>query len=162
MSKTNYWTIAGVTTFAIAAIAAVLTVGVAVTPSVGRGQQGMQAPLSGWTSEAILRKQAVKTVLPEFPAAALEAHRTGVAVAMVYLDLSGHVSRVQVLRAPARAIADSMSAALSQWIFRPLRTADGRLVLISGKITFYFEIEGNQALVLDPSSLGYVGAGGTR
>jgi TonB family protein len=161
MSKTNYWTIAGIT-FSIAAVAVVFTVGGAVTPSAGRGQQSVQAPLSGWTSETILRKQAVKTVLPEFPAAALEAHRTGVAVAMVYLDLSGHVSRVQVLRSPARAIADSMSAALSQWVFRPLLTADGRLVLISGKITFYFEIEGNKALVLDPSSVGYVGGGGTR
>jgi len=156
MSKATGWTAIGIVFF-IAVVAIVFRIGAAIAPFSSRADLGTQSPASGWTSETILRKKAVKTVLPEFPVSATREHRSGVAVAMVYLDVRGHVSKVEVLRSPAPAIADSMSVALSQWIFEPFTTPDGQTLLISGKITFYFEIEHNKGVVLDPASVGYVG-----
>jgi hypothetical protein len=161
MSKVRLRVTSGIVV-SVVAVAAVIAVGrVASSLSsgkpVGITRESAQPPISGTTSETFLRKWAVKTVMPEFPTSAIREHRIGVAVAIVYLDLSGRVSKVEILRSPAPAIADSMSAALSQWIFRPEPLPDGRPVLLSGKITFYFEIEGNKGVVLDPSSVGYVG-----
>jgi Gram-negative bacterial TonB protein C-terminal len=106
-----------------------------------------------WASELMLRGMAVKTVMPVFPVSAVRAHRKGVAVAMVYVDPTGHVSRVETVRSPTQSISDSMSNALSQWTFK----LEPGMRIISGKITFYFEYEGDKPVVLDPANAGYVG-----
>lgn len=162
MSKAWLRVTSGVLVVSVVGVVALFAVGRVASSLTGRmatggTRQSAQPPVSGWTLERFLRKWAVKTVTPEFPISAIREHKSGVAVAMVYLDLDGRVSKVEILRSPSPAIADSMSAALSQWIFRPEPTPDGSPILISGKITFYFEIEGNKGVVRDPESAGYVG-----
>jgi TonB family protein len=116
-----------------------------------------QSPLRGRTSEAILRRMATMTVVPTFPEDAASRNETGVAVSEIQLDISGHVTAVRVLQAPSRSISDSVSVALQKWEFRPPLGPDHKPILISGKVTFYFEKVGGVGHVYNPSDLGYVG-----
>lgn len=153
---TRFWIVTG-GAVCIAFIAGSFALRGVISPVGGAESRRVQPPASAWTSETILRKQAIKVVRPEFPISAIISRSTGVAVAKVYLDRSGHVSQVEVLRSPTPAISGSMSAALSHWVFSPPTAPDGRPLLLSGKISFYFEIQGNKAEVLDPANAGYVG-----
>jgi TonB family protein len=116
-----------------------------------------QTPTRGHTSEATLRRIATKTILPSFPDDAARDNKTGVAVSEIQIDTGGHVSVVKVLEAPSPSIAESVSTALQKWEFRPLLDSDRKPVLLSGKITFYFEKVSGVPHVYDPIAIGYVG-----
>jgi TonB family protein len=156
MPRVRFWIMTAV--IVLVAIAALVATLDRTLPLLAAGESAtMHKPASGWTSETILRKQAIATEIPEYPARAIHAHRSGVAVAMVYLNLAGHVSQVEILRSPGPAISESMRSSLSRWRFKPFRMPNGDPMLISGKITFYFELQKNRGVVLDPAEVGYVG-----
>jgi TonB family protein len=116
-----------------------------------------QAVSRGTTSEQVLRAHAIKIVRPSFPPEARLHRQTGVAVAEVQLDPAGRVSQVQILEAPALAIAQSVSEAVAQWQFTPFNSQSGGPMILSAKLTFYFEIKAGKAMVLEPVDAGYVG-----
>lgn len=120
----------------------------------GRSQR---QPITATTPEGGLRQSVTRVVQPLFPLQAILDHDIGVAVADVHVDAKGHVVSVQVLEAPAQCIAQSVSAAVRQWQFKPFSTSNGAPVLVSSLLTFYFEIEDGKGVVLDPDEAGYVG-----
>jgi TonB family protein len=109
------------------------------------------------TSEQVLRAHATKVVRPAFPADASRHQQTGVAVAEVHLNPAGLVSQVEILEAPTPSIAQSVSEAVAQWQFTPFTMSSGEPMLLSAKLTFYFEMKGGKGVVLNPADTGYVG-----
>ncbi len=97
--------------------------------------------------ETSLRRLAVTSVAPEYPASSLEAGASGIAVADVIAAQTGVVQSVEILEAPDQAIADAVRAALTRWKF-PAGSFP-----IHGKLTFYFRIEKGKGRVLDPQDM---------
>ena len=103
-------------------------------------------------SEAQLRSRVVQAVMPVFPAASLASGAAGVAVAQIETTLDGRVDIVNIMQAPDVAIGQSVKAALLQWRFEPL-LIEGQLSKMHGKLTFYFLVNGSEALVRNPADL---------
>lgn len=103
-------------------------------------------------SEGSLRKMAIKTVMPTYPADSIKRGSTGVSVSQLIFDEAGVVIKVDILEAPDKSISDEIKKALQQWTFKPTRWKDenGPPTKIQGKLTFYFVIEKGQARVENP------------
>lgn len=99
--------------------------------------------------EARLRKLAITSPTPEYPATSKRNRATGVSVTKFYVDEKGHVENIQVLQAPDQFIEASLVKAISQWKFQPYHS-DGRLMRILGKLTFYFVLERGRGRVQNP------------
>jgi len=122
------------------------------------GQQATAVAASATTSGAVLRSMAVKTVRPIYPEDALREHKSGVAVAEISISLKGTVTNVEILEAPSPSIGHAVERALQQWQFPPTDGKNGEIaVTLSGKMVFYFEMQGVRASVLLPSEVAYVG-----
>ena len=126
-------------------------------PKIVAGQDASSSSLSGWTIERFLRGDAIKTVKPVFPPDALHNHVTGVAVVEIVVNERGRVSSTHMLEAPSVSVADAVTQAITLWQFKPFTQSNGMPALVTGKLTFYFEINDGKGLVLDPSEAGYVG-----
>ena len=113
--------------------------------------------LSGRTSEKLLRLHIINGPAPLFPLDALRNRQHGVVVAQIDVDPMGHISAVRILEAPTPSMAESVSKALPPWQFRAFTSSAGQGMSMSGKLTFYFEIENRKGVVLNPSETGYVG-----
>ena len=107
-------------------------------------------------SELNLRKAALVSVLPEYPKTAMKNHVEGVLVAQITVDEKGNISKIVILDTPAASIGKSAAQAIYQWRFQPF-IIDGHAVNITGKLTFYFRIDHQKAIVLNPIDAGYVG-----
>lgn len=99
--------------------------------------------------ETTLRKKSTKKVVPKYPEEAIKANSFGVAVSEITISEVGDVINVKILESPHESIGDSMVKALKQWKFFPF-TFKGKPQKITGKITYYFLIENNQAKVESP------------
>ena len=99
--------------------------------------------------ESVLRKRAVKVVMPVYHARAIKLRAKGVAVGEVQINERGEVTSVNVLDAPDESIEKALADALKQWKFQPL-TDNGVAFNVEGKLTFYFVIEGSKFLVKNP------------
>jgi protein TonB len=106
-------------------------------------------------SEANLRRRAVSTVLPPYPAEAIKTKTRGVVVIQIKVDGNGVTTDVEVLQAPSGSIADAAVSAVRQWKFEQA-AIKGEPVNLLGKLTFYFELKRGKARVRNP--LGYEGA----
>jgi protein TonB len=107
-------------------------------------------------SELNLRKAVLVSVLPSYPKAAVKNHVEGVLVAQITVNEKGNISNIVILDTPAASIGKSAARAIHQWRFQPFMI-DGQAVNITGKLTFYFRIDHQKAIVLNPIDAGYVG-----
>src|SRR5262249_36643460 len=98
-------------------------------------------------AETSLRRAATRMVMPEYPKG--EEQLNGVAVAEITTDVSGNLSRVDILEAPSKSAADSMKNAISQWKFK-LSYRDGKAVRYLSKLTFYFSYNHGKRQVRNP------------
>ncbi len=105
-----------------------------------------QAPAAK-TAEISLRRLAVTSVTPEYPASSIKAGVSGIAVADLVAAATGGVQSVEVLEAPDQAIADAVRAALNQWTFPAAPFP------MQAKMTFYFRIEQGKGQVLNPQDM---------
>lgn len=99
--------------------------------------------------EDTLRDHAAKQVQPVFPAEAVKANISGVAIAKVRINEQGKLTAVDIVEAPHRSIAQATTEAIKQWEFKFYENS-GTAECFSGKLTFYFVIENGQALVREP------------
>jgi TonB family protein len=107
-------------------------------------------------SELNLRKAALVSVLPAYPKAAMKNHAEGVLVAQITVNEKGNIAKIVILDTPAASIGKSAALAINRWRFQPF-TVDGHAVNVTGKLTFYFRIDHQKAIVLNPMDAGYVG-----
>lgn len=128
-----------------------------VLVAICSGVCSTQSQVRATTSGKVIRSMATKVVRPLFPEDAFHNRKVGVAVAKISLAANGYVLAVEVIETPTASIADSVRSAVAQWQFKPFRTKQGQAMLVSGKLTFYFEIRGGKGVVLDPTEAGYVG-----
>jgi rhodanese-related sulfurtransferase len=105
-----------------------------------------QAPAAK-TAEMSLRRAAVTSVTPEYPASSVKAGVSGIAVADLIAAATGIVQSIEVLEAPDQAIADAVRAALNQWKFPAAPFP------MQAKMTFYFRIEQGKGRVLNPQDM---------
>lgn len=111
-----------------------------------------QGPSEIRLSEAVIRKRAVKVVMPVFPEASKNRGTTGVAVAEIEIDRTGTVSRVEVLEAPDSDIKSAVAGAVKQWRFKPA-TLSGTAVKVLGKLTFYYTADHGKSVVRNPEDV---------
>jgi TonB family protein len=116
-----------------------------------------KTPQRAWTSERIMRSKILSTVIPSYPTDAVQSRRNGVCVVYVSLDANGGVSSVQIVESPTMSIFNSVEQAVTRWRFKPFKAKDGEPILMSSKLTFYFEIKNGKGFVFDPNDAGYVG-----
>jgi TonB family protein len=131
--------------------------GVAAIALAAAAQELSRASIATFTSESVLRRAVVKSLRPACPAGNVVGTAAGVAVVKVDLEPSGRVMHVQVLESPSPAVSDSVSTAVSQWIFEPQAPVGGRPQSVSGKLTFYFARGVGGCEVLYPAEAHYVG-----
>lgn len=123
----------------------------------------LSAPASAQTgvvAEAALREMATRIVMPICP-----QDRTGIAargvvgVGQVEFDNDGIASLVTILEAPSPSIAQAMSKALKQWEIKRgfVGGAGGEIHRISSRVTFYFLIENDTVVAMNPTDVGYIG-----
>ncbi len=102
---------------------------------------------TGKTSEVTLRRMALTSVTPTYPASSVKAGLSGIAVADLVTAPAGDVQSVEILEAPDPAIGEAVRAALGQWKFpampRPMQA----------KMTFYFRIEQGKGRVVSPQDI---------
>ncbi len=94
---------------------------------------------------------------PIYPKDEVQNRKHGVCVVSIILDANGRVTSVQALETPTISMFNSVAKAVAQWTFKPFKSQDGEPILMSGRLTFYFEIKNGKGLVLDPKDAGYVG-----
>ena len=99
--------------------------------------------------EGVLRANATRIIMPEYPKASSQKQATGVAVVQLETTEDGRVEKVEILEAPDQSIAKAVEAAVSQWQFNPTSFAN-RKRRIKGKLTFYFKRVGNHFEVHNP------------
>jgi hypothetical protein len=76
----------------------------------------------------------------------------------VEVDKNGYVETARVLQAPSLSVAQSASKAATQWSFKRYYLQNSnREVLLSGLLTFYFEVKNGKGVVTSPADTGYVG-----
>ena len=99
-------------------------------------------------TEIGLRRAALTSVTPSYPASSVKAGVSGIAVAAVVTStVAGGAPSVEVLEAPDQAIADAVREALGKWTFRVLQWP------MRAKVTFYFRIEQGKGRVLNPQDM---------
>jgi outer membrane biosynthesis protein TonB len=102
-------------------------------------------------SEISLRRAATQVVMPEYPTR--EGAANGVGVAEILTDMNGDVSKINILEAPTKSAADSITNAVRQWKFK-LSYKDGKPVKYLSKLTFYFSYEHGKGYVRNPKAIG--------
>ncbi len=100
--------------------------------------------------ESSLRRIAISRVMPTFPSAAVRDNAAGVAVAEVHLNEDGKLKGAEILEAPHPEIARETLAAINRWVFKLHDIDPQRPECLTGKLTFYFVIDGNSAYVANP------------
>jgi hypothetical protein len=75
----------------------------------------------------------------------------------VTVSMEGTVEQVTLLEAPSDSIGRATVDAVERWQFTLITK---KRVTVSGKLTFYFTLEGNKGRVLYPSEAGYIGPRG--
>lgn len=142
--------IAGVRLAAVALLTVAAVSGSSASSEASRsGQSGVRTTRM---TEQSLRKLAVKQKMPEYPAESLKTKAAGVAVAQVVVGVDGRIEEVRLLQAPDDHTAVAVKAALAQWEFRPLTAGPGSSEKrrASGKLYFYFDVQGGSGRVLLP------------
>lgn len=110
-------------------------------------------------SELSMRANAVRSVLPIYPADCVQQGVSGVAVAEVLVDDRGQVESVKVLSAPCESMREAVRVAAMAWRFAPTELLDSRSsrrvpTRVDTKLTFYFEIRGSRPGVSGPAASG--------
>lgn len=105
-----------------------------------RAQRVVELPEPG------LRRLALSTKLPSYPAESIKKGVTGVVVVMVVVEHNGQVRTVTVIESPDAAIADSVRAAVLTWKFKTPSVG-----AVSGKLTFYYRLENGKGFVTGPA-----------
>jgi TonB family protein len=111
---------------------------------------GEYTPQSGGprrVGELGLRRAATVAPKPVFPIAAIQTGTEGVVVVGIQIDAAGEVESTHVLESPDVDMADAVLDAVRRWRFR------GATKSRTGKLTFYFRIEGTTGRVLSPDDL---------
>jgi TonB family protein len=112
---------------------------------------GLTSPCnqSGQLSELDLRTMASQTHLPSYPEDAKKSKIRGVAVVQIRLNEANEIDSVRVLEAPVKSIAEATKVAVWRWKFPP-PSANDTPICMTGKLTFYFVIEDDNAYVRNP------------
>jgi len=102
-----------------------------------------------------VRPLARSTVMPVYPEESRRKRVQGPAVVEFVIGTDGRLSsKPQIVVAPDQAIGDAVIDAVSQWTFnRLVRGQPPRLVKVLGDLTFYFVLDNDKALVLNPRDL---------
>ena len=126
-------------------------VGLVLSPQEKRAfpYQTESSPHSVRMGEGVLRMKATTVVRPAFPDVSLKKEVTGVVVAGIEIDEKGDVESVTILQSPSKEIGSAVKKALERWRFSPT-TIKRKPVRVTGKLTFYYEIENGVGLVLSP------------
>jgi rhodanese-related sulfurtransferase len=109
--------------------------------------QGVDSSKPGIMNDMTLRGIATTAPVPTYPSTSVAKKVTGVAVAAILLDRSGHLQSLNVLQAPDDAIGQSVHEALTRWVFRPIG------VPMKGKLFFYFTIKKGSGSVSSPAEM---------
>jgi len=96
----------------------------------------------------VLRHEAERVVMPEYPSVSFVDGHKGPAVAEVRVSIDGKVAHIRMLEAPDQAIAESVSSAVQKWRFHPFSVA-GRAVEVISRVVFYFRIVDGKPFVID-------------
>jgi TonB family protein len=99
--------------------------------------------------EKLIRERASRTFLPDYPPLAKKHRATGVVVAEVEIDQTGHVANVKILQAPDLSIETAVTKVVRQWEFK-VTIIDGSPVRIKSKLTFYYALENGNFRVNNP------------
>jgi TonB family protein len=87
-------------------------------------------------SEGVIRGNAIKRIVPEYPEQARSEHIEGDVVLEIKINEEGQVYSVEVQSGP-KALWDACLKAASQWKFNPT-VIEGKPVKVMGQITFRF------------------------
>ena len=90
-----------------------------------------------------------ETHLPSYPEDAKEMKITGVVVVEIHLNEDNKIDSVRILEAPVKSIAEATKVAVWRWKFPPPLPND-TAICMTGKLTFYFVIEDDNAYVRNP------------
>jgi TonB family protein len=107
---------------------------------IGLTARASFAPAVVKVAELSLRKAAIQTAMPEFPAESVKRGASGVAVVQILFDAQGVVTRTKILEAPDELTSQAVLVAARQWRIKP-QTVNGDSVYIKSKLTFYFVID---------------------
>lgn len=102
-------------------------------------------------SELSLRQRALKVVMPEYPAEALEAKAQGLVVVAVRFDTGGNLVKDRVVESPHPAITRAVEQALGQWKIKPVTLLSGEAARTQGELRFIYEIKDGEGRVSEPS-----------
>ena len=119
------------------------------------------APCDRTIAEASLLKNfiAVKT-LPFYPSSSIASKRTGIAVARICVAPNSQVvTTMEIVRAPDKAIGNSVKEAIRRWRFGPFfdMADSSHFYSYVSKVTFYFVEKNGKWLVLSPDQDFYIG-----
>lgn len=129
-------------------IQAVIEIGRSILEALPEPQQSKEPVVR--VGEDGIRKSAVKTVMPSYPADAVKQRKQGTAVVELQYNGKGDVVEASILEAPADSIGDAVISAVKQWKFKT-STVKGQPISVRGKLTFYFIIdESGNARVENP------------
>jgi hypothetical protein len=109
--------------------------------------QGVDSSKPGIMNDMTLRGIATTAPVPTYPSSSVAKKVTGVAVAAILLDRSGHLQSLNVVQAPDDAIGQSVHDAVTRWVFRSVG------VPMKGKLFFYFTIRKGSASVSSPAEM---------
>ncbi len=127
-----------------------LLIGFVITQPLSTALAGQnKQPVLAKVPEPVFRRLINKLVIPVYPDGAKKRGEHGVAVAQIRLDEQGNLTDVQVLESPSGEIGEAVTNAVRQCKFKAATTDDGP-VLVEGKLTFYFVIEGGRGRVENP------------
>lgn len=115
------------------------------SPAVGCPQD----PATVTTVESVIRKAAIKSVMPKYPSSSRKRGANGVAVADVEIDEDGEIAMVKIVESPDRETGRAVEKAIRQWKFTQLK-AQGKPVRVLSKLTFYFVIQKGKGRVENP------------
>src|ERR1700722_4404694 len=99
-------------------IAAVITVGLALSTAASRSQGTMVAPAQPLRIGGELNGRVLTKVLPVFPCEALKQHVNGAVVMQVTVGKDGLVKEVSVISGP-QLLRAAFSDAVRQWTYKP-------------------------------------------
>jgi len=121
--------------------------------------------------ESTLLQYARHYTVPAYSPELIDRHVQGVAVVEVLISDKGDVKSLRMVQAPDPVIAASVEQAVRQWTFAPLMwdtstkatfpwdpsgkySHDSIPLWYSGKLTFYYKLDGSRAVVENPFAFG--------
>lgn len=123
-----------------------------IPPGVSTSDLGKQRNVTAKGQETVIRGRKQSGEPPSYPSTSLARGAQGVAVALIFAGVDGHVEQVTTLESPDTDIGAAVETALKQWHFQPLQI-DGSDVRMSGKLTFYFLIRNGGGHVVEPADM---------